>query len=317
MSSVKSVFLALSVFCVAGSVLAEPLVRAKLALNWKPEPEFGGFYQALWDGTYKKEGIDLEIVPGGSGQPVPQMIESGTVDFGIVAQDEVLVSRERGANLVAIWTVYQNNPQGFMAAEKHGFKSLGDLLKSSLKIAIQKGMPYALYLQKKYAIKESRWIPYLGGISQISGISGDTQAQQCFVTSEPEIARASGIRVNSFLISESGYNPYLALVAVRKDFLEKKRDLVQRFVRATRKGWQAYLSDPKTANQAMAKINTSLSTERFQVIAKNQEIFVRPDRKAKIGEMAASRWDQLQAQLQDVGVLRTAKPSSELFINFD
>ena len=63
----------------------------RLALNWKPEPEFGGFYDAALRGIYQKEGIQLEILPGGVGTPVIQMVEAGKVEMGISNADEVIL----------------------------------------------------------------------------------------------------------------------------------------------------------------------------------------------------------------------------------
>ena len=37
----------------------------KFATNWLADPEAGGFYQALADGTYEKYGLDVTIMPGG------------------------------------------------------------------------------------------------------------------------------------------------------------------------------------------------------------------------------------------------------------
>ncbi|HEX5638061.1 MAG TPA: ABC transporter substrate-binding protein, partial [Gammaproteobacteria bacterium] len=45
-------------------VPAQPLV---LALNWKPEPQFGGFYAAQVSGYYEKNDLDVKIMEGGSG----------------------------------------------------------------------------------------------------------------------------------------------------------------------------------------------------------------------------------------------------------
>ena len=45
----------------------------RLALNWKPEPEFGGFYAA----NYKAHGLDVEILQGGVGTPTVQMVGAG------------------------------------------------------------------------------------------------------------------------------------------------------------------------------------------------------------------------------------------------
>src|SRR5688572_32019820 len=72
----------------------------KLALNWVPEPEFGGFYAARDGGAYKKAGFDVEIRGGGAGVPVVQMVASGQVDFGIAGADEVITARARGADVI-------------------------------------------------------------------------------------------------------------------------------------------------------------------------------------------------------------------------
>jgi NitT/TauT family transport system substrate-binding protein len=47
--------------------------KIRLALNWKPEPDFGGFYAA----PYQKYGLDVEILPGGAGAPTMQMVGAG------------------------------------------------------------------------------------------------------------------------------------------------------------------------------------------------------------------------------------------------
>ena len=60
--------------------------KLRLALNWKPDPEFGGFYAA----DYAKQGLDVEILPGGSGTPTVQMIGAGSAEFGIIQADELL-----------------------------------------------------------------------------------------------------------------------------------------------------------------------------------------------------------------------------------
>src|SRR5918993_515284 len=75
--------------------------KVKLQLNWKPEPQFGGFYAAQEAGSYKKQGLDVEVVPGGVGTPTVQMVGAGSVEFGVVSADEVLIARARGNDVVA------------------------------------------------------------------------------------------------------------------------------------------------------------------------------------------------------------------------
>ena len=48
---------------LAGPALA--LDKVKFGTNWIADPEAGGFYQAVADGTYAKYGLDVTIIPGG------------------------------------------------------------------------------------------------------------------------------------------------------------------------------------------------------------------------------------------------------------
>ena len=59
-----AVIVAVFAVCSAG-VEAQPLDKVTFATNWVAQGEHGGFYQALVDGTYKKHGLDVTILPGG------------------------------------------------------------------------------------------------------------------------------------------------------------------------------------------------------------------------------------------------------------
>src|SRR3954452_10861296 len=82
--------------------------RIRLALNWQPDPEFGGFYAA----DYSKHGLDVEILPVGAGTPTVQMIGAGSAEFGIVSADDTLVARAQHNDVVALFAVFQTNPMG-------------------------------------------------------------------------------------------------------------------------------------------------------------------------------------------------------------
>ena len=208
------------VLAVAGAVIGASAVeassnqpaKAKLALNWKPEPQFGGFYAAQLTGAFARHGLDVEILQGGSGTPTVQMVDAGRVDFGIVSGDELVSLRAKGGDVVALFAVYQTNPQGLMTHEKRGIKSLKQLLESPGTVAWQAGLPYVAHFKKQYDLSKLRQVPYTGGLPFLKD---DGFAQQCFVTSEPLLARQQGHAVSTFLIAESGYNPYTTVLVAR------------------------------------------------------------------------------------------------------
>src|SRR5262245_51035429 len=50
---------------MAGATHAQTLDKVSFGTNWLAEAEHGGHYQALVDGTYRRFGLDVTIVPGG------------------------------------------------------------------------------------------------------------------------------------------------------------------------------------------------------------------------------------------------------------
>src|SRR3954463_10013 len=98
------------------SLLVSPLAlgaeKIRFALNWVPEPEFGGIYAAKESGTFAKNGLDVDIQPGGAGTPTWQLVATGKADFAVASADEVLIARQQNADVVAIFATYQTCPQG-------------------------------------------------------------------------------------------------------------------------------------------------------------------------------------------------------------
>src|SRR6185437_15392434 len=60
---------------------AQTLDKVRFGTNWVAEGEHGGFYQALADGTYKKNGLDVTIVPGGPNVNNRILLPVGKLDF--------------------------------------------------------------------------------------------------------------------------------------------------------------------------------------------------------------------------------------------
>ena len=190
---------------IAGTGATVMAAKLQFALNWKAEPEFGGFYAAKLSGSFQKRNLDVDITEGGAGTPVVQMVANSKVPFGIAAADEVVISQARGTDVVALFAVYQINPQGIMAHPERGFKSIADIFNSPGTLAIQNGSPHALFLQSKFRNYKVTLVPYAGGVATF--LTDPNYSQQCFITSEPLIARRKGKPAQSFLIADAGFKP--------------------------------------------------------------------------------------------------------------
>jgi len=278
--------------------------KVMLQLNWKPEPQFGGFYAAEVEGTYARHGLDVTITAGGAGAPTVEMVGAGTVPFAIVSGDEIIRARAKGNLVVALFAVYQTNPQGIMTRASRGFKTLADVFTHKGTLAMERGLPYSDFLEKKYGFGKLKIVPSpFGDLSLYR--TDENYAMQCFVTSEPLAAKKTGIEPRTFLISDSGYNPYTTVLATSESYLKANPQVVRATVDAVGEGWQSYLADPTKTNEYMGKLNPTMDAQTFKDSAEAQKPLIENSdtKRLGVGAMTLERWQTLVQQLVELKVI--------------
>ncbi len=295
----------------------EAKATTTIALNWKAEPQFGGFFAAEVSGAFKKQNLAVTIQAGGAGTPVIQMLAAGKVDFGIVSADELVMSRANGSDVVAVFAVFQTNPQAVMVHEERGFARWQDVFTNSGTLEWQKGLPYAQFLLQQLKLQKLETsvalAPYLGGIG---GFLADSKvSQQSFITSEPIAAEHAGKKVKSFLIADAGFNPYTTVLATRESLVRKNHAMVKNMVAAVRSGWMEYLKDPKIANSVMEKLNPSMDARTFSASAAAQKKLIETPEtiRSGLGIMTNMRWAELTHQLKSLGLTRDEPQADRMF----
>jgi len=287
--------------------------KLTLALNWVPEPEFGGFYAAREGGAYRRQGFDVEIRGGGAGVPVIQMVATGRADFGTVGGDELVTARARGADVVAVFAAFQTSPQGIMVHASRGLEGLRDVFQSGT-LAIEPGLAYAAYLKNLYPWQGVKIVPYDGGVARF--LADPSFAQQCYVTSEPIAAKRQGGDPQVFLVADAGFNPYTTVVVARRELVAQKPEMVAAFVAASAEGWRAYLSDPRPTNELLGRLNNSMDAQTLEAAAEAQKSLIETDltKREGLGSMTAERWETLAKQLAELKLIESAPAASELFV---
>src|SRR6187455_652312 len=94
-------------------------------------------------------------------------------------------------------------------------------------------------------------------------LADQKSAMQGYVTSEPfAVEKQARFRPKVFLLADQGFNTYSTLIETRKDLVDKKPDLVQRFVDASAIGWYNYIyGDNKAANEMIKKFNPEMTDD--------------------------------------------------------
>jgi len=236
--------------------------KVSFGTNWVAEAEHGGFYQAVADGTYAKYGLDVTIVPGGPQVNNRMLLLAKKIDFFMAANSlQSFNAVEQNIPTLAVAAVFQKDPQVMIAHPGEGVEKFDDLKKVTLLVSSEGMQTYFKWMQAEFGFSPDKVKPYTFNPQPF--LVDKKSAMQGYVTSEPyAVEKAAKIKPKVFLLADNGFNTYSTLVETRRDVVENKPGLVQRFVDASAIGWYNYLyGDNKGANELIKKHNPEMTDE--------------------------------------------------------
>jgi NitT/TauT family transport system substrate-binding protein len=292
------------------------LTPLRLQLDWYPQPEHGGFYAAQLLGYYKAEGLEVTLLPLSQYESTATMVTSGKADIGLASSDQILEWDANGLPVMAISATMQHDPQAIMVHKEspiHDFKDL-----EGHTIAAQTGAVWLKFVAARYNLRNVQQIPATKSIANF--LTDPGYVQQIFVTNEPFFAKQAGAEVRTLLISSSGYEPYRVSFTT-KEFAAAHPEVVAKFVRASIRGWLAYLKDPTATNEYLLKLNPALNPQQevFTAQALKDGKFITGDdfTGAQTGRMTTERWQATYEQLKSLGILsRPVDPAGAYSLKF-
>lgn len=232
------------------------LPRVRLQMDWFPQTEYGGYYQAAERGFYRDAGLEVEFIAGGPGVPAKETVALGRAEFGMTDGNDVLVAISRGVPLVIVGVEMQHNPQGIMFHEEHPLARFEDLDGKTLMAGA--GSAWVEYLRRSRNLRFDL-LPLTEDLT--SFLADKTFIRQCFVTQEPYFATQRGAKVGTLLIADSGYDPYRVIFTSR-EFLQRHPEKVRAFVGATVRGYAEFISgDPAPGFAALAAANPLMTPD--------------------------------------------------------
>jgi NitT/TauT family transport system substrate-binding protein len=250
------------------------LDKVSFGTNWVAEAEHGGFFQAVADGTYRNYGLDVTIVPGGPNDNNRMLLIAGKLDFFMAAN--TLMSFDAVANnvpVVSVAAIFQKDPQVFLTHPELKVTKLEDLKPLTLFVSKEGITSYFQWLKSEYGFSEAKVKPYTFNPQPF--LADRQSAMQGYVTSEPfAIEKSAGFKPGIILLADYGFNTYSTLIETRREIVDKKPDLVQRFVDASVIGWYHYLYGDNAAGNAMIKqLNPEMTDELLSYSVKKMKEF--------------------------------------------
>ncbi|MEL7151555.1 MAG: ABC transporter substrate-binding protein [Pseudomonadota bacterium] len=259
-----------------GTGAAQAADDLTLQLKWVTQAQFAGYYVALENGFYEEEDLNVTIKPGGPDIAPPQVVAGGGADVLVEWMPAALAAREKGLPLVNIAQPFKSSGMQLTCWKDSGIESPEDFAGKTLGV---------WFFGNEFPFMS--WMSQLGIETDGADDNGVAVLKQGFNV-DPLLQRQadciSTMTYNEYWqVIDAGVSPDDLItfkyedqgVATLEDGLyvledrlseEGFADKMERFVRASMKGWKWAEENPEDAAMIVLDYDeTGAQTEQHQV----------------------------------------------------
>lgn len=286
-------------------------------IKWLIYSGFTPHFVALEKGYYAKEGLKVDIQPGGPGIDPLKLVLTGDADVGLASYDQILLAREKGLPLVAIAEDTTKSGVGFISLTSSGITKPQDFIgrKVGVMPGTDKGTMYEA-LMSKLGIDRSKIQEIPVQFNLIVLFNGTVEVFPAFISNQPIIARGSGFEVNVIDPDQYGITPGGNVFFTSEATLEKKREILLAFLRAELRAiMDSQSMDDGEVVDYVLKHNNLLKRETEIKIWQATKKLILPKDRATVGLMSPEKWAQTAQIFKQSGLLRNVPPLDKCYTN--
>src|SRR3954463_8811730 len=264
MRFLKAAGLALALAAPAAPAPATAAEAVNLILNWTPAADHSPFYYAKALGWYEKAGIDLSIEIGkGSGVSALKVASAGA-PTGIADHATMLVARGKGADAVALMSIYANTGQTFYWLKSHGVD--GPKTFPNHKIGNPPGdasrVMWPAFAKAAGIAPDAVSFVNVGPTAKIAALKSHTVDIISDFYNEHDLKVIEfGADLGYINWKDIGLNPYGNSLIVNGAYLQKNPKLVEEFVKISQKAFAACVADVAPCLKALLDQVSGLDKE--------------------------------------------------------
>jgi len=282
----------------------QPPDQVTVQLKWVHQAQFAGFYAADKKGFYAEEGIDVTLNAGGVHLPPDTNIASlvaGEADFAIVGGDQLLAARFRGQPVVAIAVLFQRNPYAYASLKGSGIERPQDLVGKKVMAAPDAEIQHQALLRKLGIAPDAiERIPYQRDVTPL--VTGQIDAHLVYRTGLGLAFDETGYELNWMWLEDYGIRFYADTIVASETLVQQNPDLVERFLRATIKGWRYAIENQAEAVDLTLQYDPTLTRDRQARMMATQTPLIHTG-VAEIGWMDRGVWAGMRDMLYEAGIV--------------
>ncbi|MBT3276813.1 ABC transporter substrate-binding protein [Candidatus Thioglobus sp.] len=285
-----SLVLLISLHALAGH--AEYIDHVKLALQWKHQFQFAGYYMAKEKGFYQAQNIEVEISEVNLEHTPTELLLKGKVEFA-TSGIEALKLRSEDEPLVSLYAISRNSPLVLLVKKSSNIKTAADLRNKRISMA-QADQFIISSMLKRAGLSTQDYIHQAPDFSMDDLINDRTDAVAAYQSNEGFWLKKQGIEYRYISPDDYGLGIYSDLLVTTEKELEQHPIRVSKFRQASLEGWKyAFSHVDETIDVILKKYNTqNKSREHLQFEAREMAKLVQP-LKVEMGSMRQEFWQQI------------------------
>jgi NitT/TauT family transport system substrate-binding protein len=306
-SALRIALLALSVLIGMTACASPPqpstptLTPVTVQLSWSHQAEFAGLYAADRQGYFAAEGLQVSFVEGGPEVDFISPVVNGAAQFGVAQPADVILARAAGQPVRSVAAIYRRSPIAFFTLADSGITRphdfVGKKIRSAItldqtlramlsRVGIRPDQYEIVYLPSDVALFATREVPVWGGFINVFAL---------------DVQRA-GYSLNFIYPDDYGIHFYGDVLITTDELIANNPDLVQKFTRATLKGWTYAVENPTAIGDFVQKYNP-VADKALEIARMTASLPLVNTGEDHIGWMKPEIWNGMEQTLREQGVL--------------
>lgn len=262
----RGIAVALAVVVLAGTAspaAAQSEEKVSLRLKWLHQAQFAGYYVAKEKGLYKDERLDVTINPGGPQIVAENLVASGADQFAHGGGLEMaMTGREKGLPIVVLAPLFQKTPFLLIAKKSSGINKLEDMQGKKVSMWFT-GMQYIVRaMLKSRGIDPNKITEVPQPVTMAPFLRGEVDVASVTPYNELQTLYEEGHR-DLVLFDPADYGVIVPRdpIVTSEKMIREKPEVVQRFLRASLRGWKHALENQQEAVDIVMKQNPNLKRD--------------------------------------------------------
>lgn len=242
--------IAVLLFCT-GAVCAMAADKITVQLKWYHQAQFAGCYLAAEKGYYAQEGLEVSFLEGGPGINQSQAILNRDADFSVSSPEDLILRKSQDLPLITVAAIYRKSAVVFLSKKDSGIIKPKDFKGKIVAAKSNKGISdfgfqfAALMKNMKVDTDDIRLVPY---DPEYKGFrEGTVDITPAYFTGGLIKLKSWDVDVNIIYPGDYRVRFYSDILITHEDLVRERPDQALGFIRATLKGWQQAIADPKHA----------------------------------------------------------------------